>query len=200
MGTLSQLDVINDMLGLLGEAAINSLDTDHPLVLTGLTRLDRANRREQARGWWFNTEKVTLTPDVNGEIIVTEDVLKLDPTDPTLPYVQRGNKLRTTVVESGSTPTAMPGPVEVRLVRLVPFDDLPACAQFLISYAAQLAFAANHDADTQKVDDANKAYRDARIECNAEHTRALDVNLLNRKGLAGTLQHIRGPAAHGRII
>lgn len=132
MGIFTQLDVVNDMLGLLGEAGVNSLDTEHPLVARGLAYLKVANAREQARGWWFNTESVTLTPTADGEIILPQETLQVDPISPCEQYAQRGRLLYKLEAGNGS-PTKFTASVQVWLVRQVAFEDLPTQAQLLVS-------------------------------------------------------------------
>ena len=59
---LTTLDVVNDMLGLLGERRVNSLAEPHPLIPDALAKLDTATTIVQADLWWFNVEYPTLTP------------------------------------------------------------------------------------------------------------------------------------------
>ena len=51
---LTTLDVVNDMLGLLGERRVNAIDEPHPLIPDALAKLDTASSTVQAVMWWFN--------------------------------------------------------------------------------------------------------------------------------------------------
>lgn len=200
MGIISQLDVVNEMLGLLGETGVNTLLDGSPLVITGLSRLRAANAREQTRGWWFNTETVTLAQTEDGSVYLPDTTLKIDPTDTSLNYTQRGNRLYNLRATPGVTsPYFIGTDVQVTLVNLVPFDDLPAAAQMLVSFGAQLSFVADHDADEAKVRRIEQAYRDALIEMRSEHTRCVDPNMLRNPSFLATFGGIHG-ARLGRII
>lgn len=180
MTILSKIDVVNDMLSSLGEAPVNTLDDEHPLIASCLSKLTIANNREQSKGWWFNTELVKLSPDQqDGCIYLPTDTLKVDPTDRTLHLAQRGRKLRRLDSQSVN-PEIFTTDVVVQLVRLIPFEDLPAQAQLYVSYGAQLDFHRSMDGDTTKIQLLSDAFRDARVTLNAEHIRAVDANLLRR--------------------
>lgn len=194
MGIISQLEIVNDMLATLGEAAVNSLTTGHPLVTTGIRVLTRTSAREQTKGWWFNTELVELTPDTQGNIFVPEDTLKVDPWQPTLNYTQRGRVLYN--LSSGSVdPTVFTEPVLCILTRLLPFDDLPATAQFLVSAAAQLTFHLNMNGDETKLKLLRDEAREALVLCNAEHIRSVNANLINNPSTMATLGGLRGSSS-----
>lgn len=192
MGIFTQLDVVNDQLGLLGEASVNSLDGEHPLISKGLSYLRVANAREQGRGWWFNTERVTLAPTADGEIIIPADTLQVDPTDTSLQYAQRGRKLYNLVANGGS-PYVFTSSVEIMLVRLLTFEDLPTQCQILVSTAAQLDFLRALDGDDSKIKLVLAQMRDALVTLTAEHIRAKDVNMLNNPSFLATYASLRGP-------
>lgn len=191
MGTLTQLNVVNDMLGSLGEAEVNSLVGQAPLISRCVSLLRTANAREQTKGWWFNTETLTLTPDNSGAVVVSADALKVDPIDPNLPYTHRGNRLYN--LKAGTEdPRVFTYPVEVRLVRLIDFEDLPAAAQFAVSYAAQIEFHGGVDGDSDKVALLTRAYRQAALDLSAEHIRAVGANLLNNPSTRASLNALSG--------
>lgn len=188
MGVISQLDVVNGMLALVGETPANSLSDSYPLIAAGLAAIKVASVRELTRGWWFNTETVTLAATADGSVMVPDDILKIDPTDTSLAYVQRGNRLRNTQPVSGTTsPYFIGKDVEVRVVLNIPFDDLPAPAQLLVQYSAQLEFSADFDADPEKVAKVGSSYKAVLVELNAEHTRSLGVNMLRNPSVVATL-------------
>ena len=192
MGTFTQLDVVNEMLGLLGERRVNSLDLDHPLVSSGVNFLRVANAREQGRGWWFNTEVVSLSPDIAGRIAVPSDVLQLDPSDPCLKYAQRGNALYNLAPLPGASPTVFTQAVICGLIRLVPFEDLPTVAGLFVSTSAKLDFLIALDGDDSKINNLGKQRREAQIGLNAEHIGSVDANLLYNPSLQATRGSLRG--------
>ena len=152
MGILTTLDVVNEMLGAMGETGLNSLVNAHPLATRGLNILRTVNSREQGKGWWFNTEVLELVPTADKRIILPDDILKIDPVKPQLNFAQRGKYLYKLVTKRGENPYSFDGPIEVQIVRLVSFEDLPATAQSLVSISAQLDFISDMDGDTLKID------------------------------------------------
>lgn len=190
MTILTKLDVVNDMLSGLGEAPVSTLDELHPLIASCLTKLKVANNREQSKGWWFNTELVKLSPDSgDSKIYLPTDTLKVDPTDSTLHLTQRGRRLYR-LDNMSATPDVFTAPVVVQLVRLLPFEDLPAQAQLYVSYGAQLDFHRSMDGDTTKIQLLSDAFRDARVTLMAEHIRAVDANMLKRPSTLTKLHNI----------
>jgi hypothetical protein len=191
MAFISELDVINEMLASLGESPVNVIDADHPLTAAGVRMLRVANLREQTKSWWFNKEQVTLTPDAtSGYIYTPEDAIRVDPTDSTLNYVQRGRRLYQSYAPNSTNKYVFTLPVTCWLVRLVPFEDVPPSAQVLISYAAQLDFQKAYDADRLKFEQIKLEYSQALISLNAEHIRNSEVNLFRRDSTARTLNSI----------
>lgn len=194
MGIYTQGDVVNEMLGLLGEAPVNDIDVEHPLIAAGLSHLRTANAREQGRGWWFNTERTTLTPTGEGEILLPTDILTIDPIDGSLQAAQRGTRLYN-LSPGTANPYTFTSPIECGLIRLLPFEDLPTGAQALVSLSAQYSFIVFFDGDAQKIDAIRLQLRDALVTLNAENIRAKDVNMLNNASFVRTLWGIRGGGA-----
>jgi hypothetical protein len=179
MAFLTELDVVNECLKTLGELPLNSLTDEHDLVPVAQAALKRANMREQAKAWWFNKELTTLTPDdVNGYITLPGDTIRVDPTDETLNFVQRGNRLYQPFASTATDKYKFTGKVDCWLIRLVPFEDLPPMAQNLVSISAVLDFQKDYDADQQKVAALKDDYRVAYTTLNAEHIRNVNANRL----------------------
>jgi len=185
MPALTTLDVVNDCLATLGELPINSVDEGHPMVPAALRTLTTASAREQAKSWWFNKELTDLVPDTVGHIYLPNDVLRVDPQARSLNYVQRGRRLYKPFETSALDKYKFNERVRCWLVREVPFEDLPVPAQQVISYSAQLDFMKSYEADQNKVQQIMVSYRDAMMQLNAEHTRNVGANLLNRAGVFG---------------
>jgi Tail tubular protein len=180
---MTKLEVINEMLGGLGELPVVSLTDGHPLVPSGLSKLALANTREQSKGWWFNRELVELVPDTSGFIWLPNDQLSVDPIERGNNYVARGRKLYKPFDKATATKYVFTSPVTVRLIREVPFEDCPATAQSLISLAAQLDFCRTHDADTTKLQLLSSMYREAATILGREDITASDLNILENRDL-----------------
>jgi hypothetical protein len=192
MPLITELDVINDMLSSLGETPLNELDDEHPYVNAGRRMLTFANLREQAKVWWFNREAYTLIPeDATGNILLPEDTISIDPTDQSLNYVIRGNKLYRADAPVTEDKYVFTRSVDLVLVRLVPFEELPPNAAVYISYAAQKDFQKAYDADELKYKQIKADLIEARIVLMAEHVRNVGANLFKRTSTARTLGRLQ---------
>ena len=72
--TVEDLNLILTLCGLPSIASLNGLPMESDAGLA-LRMLRSTQRSVASRGWWFNTDRrVTLSPDVNSEIIITPAV------------------------------------------------------------------------------------------------------------------------------
>lgn len=195
MTFLSELDVVNEMLATIGEVPLNSLSDGHVLAPVGQRLLATANVREQSKGWWFNRELSVMTPDtVTGFINLPLDTLRVDPQEPSLHYVQRGRRLYQPYASAAQDKYVFSQPVLVWLVRLIPFVDLPAQAQNVVSYAAQLDFMKAYDADVNKYQEVARLYKDSVLTLNAEHIRNQNANFITSNPLLSNIDSVGAPA------
>lgn len=196
MAFLTELDVINDMLASLGEAPLNSIEEDHPMVASGVRQLRVASYREQAKGWWFNKETVVLQPDVaTQEIFVPGDCISVDPTDPFTNLVQRDRRL----YDPSKTTFKFTVNVPVNMTRYVEFQDLPPTAAVYIGQCAVLMFQKSYDADPNKTKLLMMDKQEALMALNSEHIRNADVNLLNKASTAERMANLGFTARLGGL-
>lgn len=191
---MTELEVLNQMLGTLGEAPLQDADDEHPLLPAAKRRLRQTSQTELARGWWFNREVVTLNPEPDLEIVkVPNDALSIDPVDTNSTIVQRGFRLYDTALTTYNIGVA----VKVQLIRDLPFDSVPYNMQNLIAAASTKLFNLDYDGDSTKLKQAEQAEKMARIELGREEIRNADVNLFRRGSTAQTLNRICGTS--GRL-
>jgi hypothetical protein len=187
--TTPQLDAVNDMLAILGELPVNDLLSSHPLVPTALRDLRTASELLQTQRWWFNTETVTLQPQVGTKhILLPADTLAADPYDAAPRTAVRGNLLYNSDTGSIEWDKA----VTLRLHRMLPFDELPLLARMCISYTAQITFGVTHSADPGKVSRIETALATARAALGAEDIRSTRSNLLYKPSTLRVLADISG--------
>lgn len=189
---LTELDVVNDCLSTLGELPVNSLEDDHSLIAAARRAFRTSLLREQAKQWWYNTERVVLVRDIDNYVYTPADAIRVTPVDTTLKLVQRGRRL----YDSGETNEAgyqiKLERIECIVVRQVEFDDLPPSMQILVGVAAQLKFMVTYDADRQRYDELRREYADAYSTLNAEHIRNAASNMLEAHPTLGKLRRISG--------
>ena len=74
-----ELPAVNEILASVGQAPVTTLDQTNPDVAIAYDTLTNVSREVQAEGWSFNTEEFyELTPDVNGEVLIPNNVLQID--------------------------------------------------------------------------------------------------------------------------
>lgn len=185
---VTQLDVVNACLASMGESPVNSLDTNNIFITSALNAMRAANLEEQSFGWYFSHERVELKPTVEGEVFVPTDTigLKVKSNPPWLSirarrlYDNRKGQRFTTKV-----------PVQVELIRLVTFEDLPYHAQRAVKAKTVIKFQQDYDGDDVKIDQASNEYGEARALLMAEHTRAVGANMLYQGGVGTAMSLTR---------
>tara|TARA_R100001510_G_scaffold28770_1_gene25448 strand:- start:2688 stop:3293 length:606 start_codon:yes stop_codon:yes gene_type:complete len=93
----SELEAVNKVLRMMGEAPVNSLEGQFGLARQANDTLKEVSKTIQAEGWSFNTDyERTLERNSSKEINLSSDIsrVKIDPYEyPDLEVVQRGSKL-----------------------------------------------------------------------------------------------------------
>ena len=93
----TELEAVNKVLRMMGEAPVNSLEGQFGLARQANDTLKEISKTIQAEGWSFNTDyERTLARDSSKEINLSSDIsrVKIDPYEyPDLEVVQRGSKL-----------------------------------------------------------------------------------------------------------
>lgn len=136
---LSKLEAVNTILQAYGISDVSSLGAS-----------DYASQAEQhliraivdlnlRPGMHFNTSKEeTWSPDINGELLVAPDVIKVVPT-----YMSIGDDI---IEQNGklynreSSTYVFTNDLYVTVTRAVPFDNLPMAASWYITMAACVSF------------------------------------------------------------
>lgn len=188
---ITQLTVINACLASMGEEPINSMAEENAFVNSAKFALEQATANEQGRGWYFNTETVTIVPNArDGYYYAPADVLDLTVCEfnPTW-LALRGQRLYNSAegeFHTGKTP------IKVRLIRLLSFEDLPFMARRLVKGATVILFQQSYDGDATKSKDAETEYQMAYIHLNTQHIKTVGANFLPRRG-AVPQRHARLP-------
>jgi hypothetical protein len=183
------LEVVNGCLASMGESPLSSLVEPHAMKGAALDKLNKSSRTVQQPGRWFNTELVSLSPDsVNGWITLAGDCLKFSSGTPNTlakPHlIQRGSRLYNVSTRSYVLTESVDG----YMVRLIPFEDIPAVAADYIASMAILQFQSDFDADNSKRQHLANIAQLAKIEFMSEDIRQKRVNLLDSNR---TLQRVR---------
>lgn len=172
---MEKLTVVNRMLATLGQNPLNSLQSNNRWLGSCLSTLDQYDREIQAKGWWYNSESLTLAPSAeDSQIYLPGDTISVMPVDRDL-CAQRGNRLYN-LHDDAYTFTRN---VDVTLIRLVPFESVPELVAAYIAAEAVYWFQDNYDGDTQRSRSLNQRRLEAKAEAKTEDITQRRVNRLD---------------------
>jgi len=133
----TELGAVNVLLQTINEAPVNSLE------IPGLNDLSMArnvlaetSREFQSIGYEFNSDKITIAPDIDGYINLPANTARVDPVDKSKRYIQRGTRL----YDKTENTFAIGAPVEVDIILYRDFNDLPEPAKRYITIKAARRF------------------------------------------------------------
>ena len=185
----STLEVVNSMLGLLGELPVNSITDPHTLIPAALAAITNQNALVQVDFWWFNVEYPTLIPQAgSGLILVPDDAASVDSLTQYPRLAVRGNRL----YNLDDITDVFTQPLRVRLHRVLPFSDAPAIARAHIAAKAKLEFQMAYDGDGTKAQIIQQEIKETYIRLHSEHIRNAKANMLMRPSVQHTLNRITG--------
>ena len=138
----TELSAVNNILGAIGQSPLTTLNFDNPEVSFIYNLLRDANVDTQAEGWHFNTEKhIKYSPDTNGKIAIGNDILSMDLNDNearrTYDLVRRNGFL----YDKQDHTDVFTSDINLDVVRLYLFEDLPLVFRRFITYRASAAAA-----------------------------------------------------------
>lgn len=171
---ITELSVINAMLGSLGMTALTANDTSHPRYIQANAKLTEVDGELQNMGWWFNKVVQTLQANAEGEIPFSSNAVHVDPTDRALNYVMRNLKLydlknATFIIGIGSS-------VECNVVYQLPYDELPPVMQVHLKDRARYDFYLDQDGSDPKLTKYAELAAQSWVKLKQEHNRNADLN------------------------
>ncbi len=140
MGALTKLEAVNRILRSAGEFPVNSLRSASNDTLMAETVLDEQTLYANMEGSLQNTFYSTLTPDADGRITLSDNVLHIETVGGKSPMIvtTRGSN-PTYLFDIGNNTDVFSNPIEVQQVLRLEFEDLPTQAQFsVVDTAARL--------------------------------------------------------------
>ena len=133
----TELSAVNSILGAIGQSPLTTLNFDNPEVAMIFNLLRDANVDTQAEGWHFNTEKhVKFAIDANGKIAIGNDILSMDLHDN---YTKRTRDLvrrNGFIYDKEDHTDVFTQDLDLDVVRLYNFEDLPIVFRRYIIYRA----------------------------------------------------------------
>lgn len=184
----TRLEIINAMLGVNGESPVSDADSTDPAAIQASNVLSRVDRKVQSRGWWFNKEDMTLSPNLTGEVILPQNTLSADPTDTKSQYVKRGTRL----YDRENNTYNINKDVKCTVVLQLDIDDLPETAAQYISDKAVKEHYRNDDGDIPKVKELKEDEAESYAYLQREHLANEDVNIRRSQLGLRLLQNTHG--------
>jgi hypothetical protein len=133
----TELSAVNSILGAIGQSPLTTLNFDNPEVAMIYNLLRDANVDTQAEGWHYNTEKHVKFPiNTDGKIIIGNDILSMDLHNN---YTKRSSDLvrrNGFIYDKMKHTDVFTQDLELDVVRLYQFEDLPIPFKRYITYRA----------------------------------------------------------------
>lgn len=135
--TSDELAAVNDILASIGEPPVSTLEGDSNADVANARRvLNKINRQIQSKGYTFNIEEnAELTPDVFSRLIpYMSDYLSIFSSGGATAFVNRGGF----VYDRTSNTDKFDGPIQVNIIRLREFYEMPECFKnWIVTKAAR---------------------------------------------------------------
>ena len=178
---MTELDAINIMLSVIGEAPISSLDAEGLAdVAIAKSTLKEVSRVFQTKGWHFNTEyDYPIAADQSGYCVLPSNTLKVDTygRHAYKDYVQRGTKLydrKNHTYNIGET-------TYVEIVFFLDFIELPQSARTYVAYKAAEEFQKRTRGDEELDNFTKQTMVEAWADTVSEECRASDANVFTHQ-------------------
>lgn len=161
------------LLFAIGEAPVNSIGVGLSESRIAQLTLDRTSRRIQKRGWWFNTEVMTLYPNSVGELALPANALSVDSEGRR--FVMRHQ----TIYDRQNNTYKFDQPLKVTIVLALEWDALPETARSYITIVASQQFQESTVGSPQLNGSLERQAAIALMEMNEEEAEAGNFNLFD---------------------
>ena len=148
----TELSAVNSILGAIGQAPLTTLNFDNPEVAIIYNLLRDANVDTQAERWHFNTEKhVKFAIEANGKIAIGNDILSMDLHDNQARRTHDLVRRNGFIYDKQDHTDVFTADLDLDVVRLYNFEDLPIVFRRYITYRASRVAATKLVANPQLV-------------------------------------------------
>lgn len=185
---LTELDIVNSMLAATGIKAVTAGNTDHPAYVKAKTKLDNIISDVLDLGYWFNTSVVTLQPNTDGEIVLPQGTISVDPVDRCNNFVQRGRRL----YNADKRTYTFTEDVECTLVETLEIEEMPPTAVTYIKEYARFEFYLDEDGTDPKLSNYRNNKATAWTKLYREHIRRRQTNYFDGPNMANFLDRNLG--------
>lgn len=182
------LTAVNQILSMLGEAQVTSIDIQHNTIYKILSAIEEHKRLLLETGWWFNTGKVTMYPSIDSTMEVPANTLFVTDTDNLFLVTIEDSKL----YNATDNTVYFTAPINLFCTFNKTFEDLPTCAATVVVCRAGIQVYA----DDLGVDSLVQRYKsdevNAFMQMQKLHLRAMRYNSKLTGGYQNILRALGG--------
>lgn len=131
---MTKLDAVNVCLSAMGEPKITSLDAAGVDAQMASDLVDEVSLEVQGQGWHWNREVHTLSPDINGYLVLPSNTLRVDTVgmDQPIDVIQRGGRL----YNKDDNTYVFDQDLDLEIIVALPYEDMPFAAKNFVTYRA----------------------------------------------------------------
>jgi len=176
----TRLDLINSMLATTGTARLAAADVTHPNYITADLILNDVIEEFSSKPLWFNTTYRTLSPNIDGKIVVPSNALTCDPADASKDYAIRGQYL----FDNGNYTFDIGESVACVIVAELELTDMPPVALQFVRAKARLMYYVDQDGSGNKLQMYAQNVAEKELELITLNMKNTDANFFAGKGYA----------------
>ena len=175
VGLITELEVVNSVLSVAGDQAVQSLDDAYAPVFIIKQMITNISRDMQATNFWFCTEyDVEFTSNsVTGLIILPFNILRFEPQDTR--YIARGLNVYDRTLRTYEISETITADISLQLT----FEELPQSARKFIQAACRIQYNNEYFGETNFKQDLNEEFTNAKNELDKENIENEDINIFN---------------------
>lgn len=175
MGAWTDLEAINHVLEAAGEAPVNSISTDSSSSVAVVNRKLKAERLKILnRGHTFNTTYPYFTPDINGNILIGDEILSVDgwQENATTAYTVKNGKLYDVTNETD----VFTDQVHLKIIEDVDFEDIRTQLQYQIMASVAKSYQRQFQQDPVMDNELIEDHHEAEVVAMEEELRGSNTN------------------------
>jgi len=175
MALLSELDAINQILSVTGDAPVSNVNSTYEQAVVARRILLEISRQKQSKGYWFNeVDELLIVKDSDGYINLPSDIIRADVPRDSGYYVQRGlrifNKVGNTYVFTDD--------LYVNIVSELVWNLLPQSFRQYVVAAASLRYNAEYFGSPELEGRIQQDVFEKKLSLDAEDIDNRDLNML----------------------
>ena len=176
LGMMTKLEAVNRLLAATGETPVQTLEQAYIQKELAESTLDRVSRDIQSEGWWFNEdEDVVATKDVNDQVVLPSDTLKVFCRQDNGNLVQRG----LSIYDRENRTFVITDEVKIDLIIQLDWDTLPHSAREHITAVAAFEFYKDFYGAESRNDALERSIVTSRTNLQKDNMEARDTNMFS---------------------